>query len=212
MKEVKIFTIALLMTLISSGAFSQNSFDLSKITVGGKLGMNISRIFGSDTPSDCKMKPGFVIGAIGNYQFTDKIHFQVEMNYEQKGFKGKNSYYGDYKCRLNYLTMPILVKYFFYGDNIKFFGAAGPYLGVLLSAKNIYDDDSNSFTSDCKTIDFGFVFGAGAIIPIPLPKMSLLADIRYSLGLINVYNYPGSSTSAKNGAIGINVGIIYSLF
>jgi hypothetical protein len=75
-------------------------------------------------------------------------------NYFPPGYTPPAYFYAtfDSKARLNYLELPILVKYKVpLGKKWKFLIDAGPYVGYLLVAKNITKDSSNVYYDEAET-------------------------------------------------------------
>lgn len=114
---------------------------------------------------------------------------------------------------MNYIQVPILVKYGF-GDmeKLNFFVEAGPYLGMGIGkakAETCVDGgdcetEETEYGSDeeqIKNPDFGAQFGAGVNI-----NKNISVDVRYVLGLSNLVNNATDDESWKNNAINIGVG------
>lgn len=226
---MKILSLKALLMLALAVCFT--TVASAQISVGGKLGMNLASVSGSDKADDTKMVMCMAIGAIGNYTLTEMFSVQAELNYEGKGVgmkdfsesgNGWTSEQKNSKVKLGYLTIPILAKATF-GNGTKFFVNAGPYFGFLMSAKSKGDytytstidpsmNQSDSYDEDVKKyykgFDFGVLIGGGAIFPIN-DDMDAIADLRYNMGLSKL----GDEGDAKvfNSVIGINIGVIYKL-
>ena len=107
-------------------------------------------------------------------------------------------------ANLNYLSVPILVKYAIQSSG--FSVSAGPQIGLLLSAK--YGD--TDIKSNLKGTDFSGVIGVEYALP-----MGIIFSARYQIGFANVgkssttsgsgYSY-NVSDNIKNNALSITVG------
>jgi hypothetical protein len=109
---------------------------------------------------------------------------------------------GDLVNRLNYLTVPVMVRVNF----AKIFNVhAGPQFGFLLSAKSEFDGEEVDIKDQLKGTDLGLGIGAGVDLP-----MGLTAGIRYSLGLSDINDSPDDNSSVNNNVLQLSVG--YRLF
>ncbi|HNV51349.1 MAG TPA: porin family protein, partial [Tenuifilaceae bacterium] len=114
-----------------------------------------------------------------------------ELMFSQAGCKFDAD--GDPKLKLNYIVLPIIVKYSFGAINLQ----AGPQLGFLLSA----EDDGDDIKEFLKPIDLGLNIGAGYQI-----MENLGVEARYNLGLSNIVD-EGDGELKTNG---IQVLVSYS--
>lgn len=205
--------------LCSAFAFSQ------EVKFGAKVGLNLSNIRG-DYPTgidEHNSKIGFHIGGFAEYEINDKFTLQPELlfstqgnTYGYKDYYGGGSYYegADYNLKLNYLNLPIVLKY-----NIieKLSIDFGLQIGYLMSAKTkidvtedstapsqnysveidnikggIYDFDGTTVqvNGSVNRLDFGLILGASY-------------DITEKIFLQGRYNF-GLSKVDKNSTNGIN--------
>lgn len=221
--------------LCSAFAFSQ------EIKFGAKVGLNVSNLRGN-YPSEIdenKSKMGFHIGGFAEYPINEKFTLQPELlfstqgnTYGYKDYYGGGSYYegADYNVKLNYLNLPIIVKYKIIEKlSIDF----GPQIGFLMSAKTKIDvtEDSSDPTENYSveidllndgTYDFGgttiqvkgranrldFSLNLGASYDI---TEKIFIQGRYNLGLstIDKNSTNGESTNSwnlKNGVFQISAG------
>ena len=123
---------------------------------------------------------------------------------------------GEAKLKLSYIDIPAIVTYTFAtgAGQIEPYVMAGPYFGILLSAKESITTNAGSGDVDIKSTtsstDFGATFGAGAKIPVGMNRV--FVEARYSLGFSNANNDPTSSgTTIKNKGIQIFAGITFPL-
>ncbi|MBG7631750.1 MAG: PorT family protein, partial [Bacteroidetes bacterium] len=160
MKKIMLTALVAVITMVSTNA--QN--------FGAKAGVNFASITGDET-EDLDGRTSFFIGAVVEFEISDKFSFQPELLYSGQGAKSSySSESGDVSeesvVKLDYLNIPLMAKYYVSeGFSIE----AGPQVGFLLSAKNEYeytfDGDTESETEDIKeevsSIDFGLNFGVG---------------------------------------------------
>jgi hypothetical protein len=124
------------------------------------------------------------------------IGIQPELLYNSVGSK-----FDDDVTKINYLTLPVMVRVNF----AKVFNIhAGPQFGFLLSAKNEFDGDTEDIKDQLKGLDLGLGIGAGLDLP-----MGVTASVRYCLGLSDINDTEGDFT-AKNNVLQLSVG--YKLF
>ncbi len=164
---IKKITLFVAVALIAISASAQLEF-------GVKGGVNLANL-GGDV-NDTKMKIGFMVGGFANYAVNDQLSVQPELMFSQAGCKYDAG--GDtYKIDLNYIVLPVMVKYSFGAINLQ----AGPQFGYLLSAK----DDGTDIKDGMKSIDLGLNIGAG----YQMDKIGI--EARYNLGLSNINDGTG---------------------
>ncbi len=169
-----------LMVLVAVPALSANA--QMPIKFGIKGGLDMANLTGDDV-EDTDMKLGFGGGLFAQFSFENMpIVIQPEVMYVMKG--AKDSEDGDYKIKLDYIEIPVLVKY-----NIPMEGNmtpcifAGPAFGINMSAKVDDGDDSYDIYNK-KSMDIGLAFGAG--LDMAMGQGKLTFDVRYTLGLTKV--------------------------
>ena len=151
---------------------------------GIKGGLNLSSVtisngFNGYTYS---ILPNFNAGAYFKFPLPVRdLYIQPEISYSGQGYKGNDGVTGTYSEHINYLNIPVLVKY---AHRTGLFVETGPQLGFKLSAKDVEAGISNDASSAYNSADFSWVFGIG--FKIPLSPVSV--DIRYNTGLLNVAN------------------------
>ena len=129
MKKV-ILSLALLAG-ITGAAHAQSGV----LKYGVKGGFSLSSYTGNDAGYSAGYKPGFTAGVLVNYGLNDNLSLQLEGLYSQKGcFIDKGDYvvgttpYLNYQYRstLQYVDVPLLVKYNIGEDGKGFFVEVGP--------------------------------------------------------------------------------------
>jgi len=168
---------------------------------GVKAGGSFFKNDWSDNDGSEKTLTRATIGAFALANITPMIGIQAEINYlttgiwwDDDGLKVTEAY--------GYLHIPVLVRARLMREGtfvpVVF---AGPAVGILLSAKWDGDDEKDSF----KSTDFGADLGVGA--EIALSGMKFLIDLRYYLGLTDVYK--STEFSMKNRGFMLTAGLIF---
>lgn len=173
---------------------------------GLRLGLSMATIHTDDALLDGgSMQSGLNVGGIVGFQLSPAapVYLESGLLYTEKGGKG-NVEGKKFTFDLNYLQMPIIVKYSYELDDDltvqPFFGGYLAY-GIGGKVKNFADRQArSSFSSDYfKRFDGGLRFGCG------LQYQVLYAELSYDLGLANISrDYFGST---HNGCLSINVGV-----
>src|SRR6218665_957371 len=168
-----------------------------------KAGANFSTFTGKSY-ADVSMKTGFHAGGFAEIKASEKLFIQLELLYSEQGAKidmahelSDDVIYVDYdeKWNVNYLTVPVMVKYYVYrGLHME----AGPQIGILLSAKEKYDTNftspdfpgesikrsgSEDISELFKSINVALNAGVGYDF-----KSHIFANVRYSYGLSDIYD------------------------
>ncbi|MBL7845620.1 MAG: PorT family protein [Cyclobacteriaceae bacterium] len=175
---------------------------------------------------------GFTVGVGYDLFINDRFSLQPEINFIQKGQKREDIAYPDnyeYKMkseyRYNYLEVPVLVKVKF-GGVTKFYLSAGPSIALGLGgnykftstfgglpldedvkSKIKFSDKPDDYDGDDiyvdNRLDAGVQVGAGALL---FGKVTV--DIRYGLGLTDIYK----EYDSKNKVLQFSVGVPLNLF
>ena len=114
--------------------------------------------------------------------------------------------------KLNYVDINVLGKLTIPMEgNIKPCIFAGPYLGINISADYECGDEEAEI-DNIKTMDFGMVVGGGVDFVME-NGMSIIVDVRYSLGMMNAFDLPDDAPddaeepAVKNNAIIFMAGV-----
>jgi TolB-like protein len=187
--------------------------------IGVKAGGNLANVSGEDwfiwadyweymdaSPSSVF---GLNAGAYCTLNFSRNIGIQLEALFAQKGYdyyfydllswyiELPDLGYATTSMSLDYLEIPVLLKFSF-GGSTSFYGILGGYYALLLggTVENSYDDSLSQVLFDAayynpwdiydllSSSDFGLVFGAG--MDIRFGSLLLNLEARYSMGLSNV--------------------------
>ncbi|NNK70909.1 MAG: PorT family protein [Flavobacteriaceae bacterium] len=170
----KSILILLSVSLIFMGCANQRTM------VGAKFGVNLADI-GGDKADSFDGKTDFHGGLVGNFGICDNWTIEPGLIYSRQGSDYSDSEYsGSYD--LDYLNIPVIAQYEV-ADNFTL--EAGPQFGILLSAKDEFSIEGESFEEDVKdntkSMDFGLNLGAGYMIT---DNIKLSAS--YNLGLVNL--------------------------
>jgi hypothetical protein len=151
------------------------------------LGLNYSGIGGESDSYSGGLFGGFF--GIGTDFFCINAHFSVggELAFSQQGSKYESSDYvpggetinSKASVRLNYLVLPVTAKY---KTDKGFMGEAGVQPGLLLSAKDKHDGESEDLKDYYNGFDMGVVLGAG----YRAPKSKIGVSLRFVQGLTNI--------------------------
>jgi hypothetical protein len=179
--------LALVLTVFTASIFGVNA----QIQFGVKAGANFANLTGGDG----KTLVNFNAGALVKIPLADALSFQPEVVYSAQGAKATISG-TDYKQTLNYINVPILVKYTL---PVGVFFETGPQIGLLISAKASAGGDSESNKDAFKSSDFAWAIGAG----YQIPDVNFGVDVRYNLGISKV----ADGSDSKNTVF--QVGVFY---
>ncbi len=183
----KIFTFLVALSTVSYFASAQ-------VDPGIKAGMNIYTLAGDGI--DVHSKVGLHIGGLAHIHLSDAFALQPEVVYSMQGAKSRNDG-DDNRLHLNYLNIPVLVQYMF-GDGFRV--QAGPQFGILLSAKQKFDDTSVDVKEGVNSIDFSIPVGLSYKRP-----SGFGVDLRYAFGLSNV----SEDDDEKITNSGLQLGVFY---
>jgi len=217
MKKINLTLIIAIITIVNVNA---------QTTFGVKAGVNFSSLTLSDSYyEDFKARTSMHFGAVAEIQISDKFSFQPELLYSSQGAKNEyledeDGYSEKFVYKLNYLTVPLMAKYYVAeGFSLE----AGPQIAFLLSAKDDYtwqddvweegDSGSDDIKEYFKNVDFGLNFGVGYKL-----DSGLNFGARYYLGLSNIedeedYDDEGADYDSdywiKNNVFQISVGYTF---
>jgi hypothetical protein len=191
-----LFTVGICLVVLSptrgytQGESSSGSNFWGGVTLGGGFFKFVGDGIDSSQSSGAG-KPGIVAGGHLKYDFHQRMALHAELLFLTKG-----SYYlisGERRAFYSsgYLDLPLLARVSLPAvkDTIVPFLAAGPWVGVLLSAsgEDLQQGEPIDLDGVYNTIDFGVIFGAGAAVHIS-PHNRLGLEFRYDMGLRAVVN------------------------
>lgn len=163
----------------------------AQIQFGVKAGANISTFTGDDADGS-KTMANFNGGVYAKIPFSTVLSFSPEIVYSGEGAKADADGYSASQ-HLNYLNVPLLVKY---THSSGFNVYTGPQIGFLLGAtakvQNISAGDKQNFES----VEFAWDFGIG----YDIPKTPVGIDFRYDLGISNIENTSNNDNSGSGSS------------
>lgn len=171
MKKISLITLLLLVCIIGR----PQSFK------GGLLAGLITSQVDGDTYSGYN-RAGINAGGYVRLNLSKNFDWQMEMKFAQKGSHKKANFdigdYTDYRLRLNYLEIPLIIKYK-YKPKINF--DAGLGVGYLASSK--WKDDYGVLDGGAPFNKYEFSYHIGGNYQV-LPRIAF--NIRYSYSLFPI--------------------------
>ncbi len=164
---------------------------------GAKAGLNLSTL----QPELTDSRTSFHLGGVAEISFKDVFSVQPELLYSAYGAKDQDDNDGDEVYKLDYITLPIMAKYYVI-DALSI--EAGPQLGFLLSAKVEDNGQTEDLKDDTKSTDFGFALGAGYKM-----ENGLHFGLRYYFGS-NVNDIGEDPDEYKNRVFQVSVGYFFN--
>ena len=188
--------------------FSFASVNAQNVRFGAKAGVNLAAINGDET-DDFDMRTSFHVGAVVEIPISDKFSVQPELLYSSQGAESELSEYeitGKLKFKLDYLNIPIMMKYYVIeGLSLE----AGPQIGILLDANAEIEVGDESEEQDMKDEMKGIDFGLNAGVGYQLEN-GLNFSARYNFGLANINDTEEADDfKLHNGVIQFSVGFFF---
>ena len=188
-KVILIISIATAVCVWSAG-------HAQKIHIGAKAGLNMSTI--QPDLTDPATRTSFHLGGVIEIPITNDFSIQPELLYSSQGVKDKSD--DDEVIRLNYLSLPVLAKYYVWEAlSIE----AGPQFGILLSAKREDDGETVDLKDRSKATDIGFSLGLGYKL-----ESGLNFGARYYFGS-DINDIDEDPSKIKNRVFQISVGYFF---
>lgn len=195
--------LALACAIMAIGAQAQVSY-------GVKAGFDLTNFWGENVKHG--MKPSYQAGLFLEYKFNDKFAIAPEAVFASQGGKfkavdgelatwldklGEGSLNKDITYNVNYINIPVMLKYYVTPDfSIDF----GPQLGINVYSKySIKDvDDAVDIKDGTESVDFGL--GLGGTYNL---TSNAFLQARYTMGLTKTFK---DLDDCKNGNIQISLG------
>ena len=217
----------LVASMVAFAAFAAPaaSQSTSRTTFGILLGGNAAKITDLDLSGgvdeisgDAKNKYGFQIGAFLNRKFNDRLSFQPELQYIQKGtgidISGAGEV-GDFTLKLSYVELPVLLRADFgKPEGWRPFITLGPTFAFRTSCGAEISAGGASVEVDCDEFDEGedtfestdIGMSAGLGLAGATAKHPVFLQLRYGLGFTSIAKDAGDR-SPKNSVISLVIGI-----
>jgi len=179
----KILTILTVAGFIATSINAQKSVT-SGLEYGVKAGVNFCTFKESGGGYSASTSgTGFLGGGYVAIPVSDAIKIQPELLYDNQSSTASGN-----TTNLNYLSVPVLVKYAIQSSG--FSVSAGPQIGLLLSAKEKVDGNSLDIKDGFNGTNFSLTLGVEYALPI-----GINFSARYVSGLSNIYkNAPDGYT------------------
>lgn len=170
--------------------------------VGLRLGLGVATVNADDPYLDGgSPKAGFNVGVVTGLQLAPAtpLYLETGLSYIEKGGKS-----GLYTYNMNYLEVPLLIKY---QHNIDYDTSIQPFVGVYgsLGVSGKMKDQSRRLIYDAFADDAFKRFDGGLRIGCGLQFDYLYAELGYDVGLANVSH--DDFSTAHTGCFFANVGI-----
>ncbi len=194
--------------LVLAFSFS-NVMKAQQLSFGPKLGITSTTGAGDDVPSQTESITNIVGGVFFKVGSDGIFSFQPEILYHPKGGVYEDDNFR-YELNIDYLEIPLLFKVQIpVGETVYPFVYAGPY-----GAFELGNEETGEFfifqgtgTADISDFDAGAVLGAG--LDFQVSNMYLGLDLRYGIGMVNIYDAedPDDQPDIKNRAFSVMVGL-----
>lgn len=158
-------------------------------SVGGKVGVDWSKMTYPIDGMDTHFKAGATLGAVANYQLNDWLDLQGELLYSQHNYKDDlvvdlegGSLSEMLKVKAHYIDVPLLVKFYPLKHDSGFNLEAGLQPGIFLAQSAKVDNvDEEISAGDRNPVNCALLVGASFHAP-----KNWFIDLRYTFGLTNV--------------------------
>ena len=205
-----------------------------KLHWGTQIGVNLAQAsYESEffDHVDNKYSPGFIGGGTLVMSFPGQQMFSIESGlfFQMKGGKTEIKMLGtdtegnltgvfrdERRWKLNYLTVPLLVRASLYTGGLQPYVKAGPEFGILVSSKYERHSEtpgqSPSPTTEIdmkdwsNSTDLALLFGAG--LQFETGSAAFFAELSYSHSLTDVWETRNvSNETLKNRVVGLSAGV-----
>ncbi len=127
---------------------------------------------------------------------------QPELHWSQKGSVIQDINSNEITSTLNYLELPVLLRWNF-GSTIKLFALGGVSAGYLLGGKLEGDNVEDDIKEVYNDLDFSGILGLGiGLGPIEV-------DIRYQAGISDISQSNGNFGKITNSSFGAGVSLMF---
>jgi hypothetical protein len=147
----------------------------------------------------------------GNYSFSETNSIGAGLIFEQKGAADRVF---DINTNLNYITLPVYMKFSTRGQISRSFFTAGAYASRMISARRKGTEYTGgeirrvneTVTENFKSFDYGLALSAGLMIRL-YDNVDFLVQVRGMAGLMNIDKDSGNSF--RNYHFNAGIGYIY---
>ena len=220
MKKLTLILASIVVfSLCTANLFASESGDIKKSYYGVLCGFNFDRFIGENSSAaefwfggEKKSRMGLAVGAFAHLGIGNIFAIEPQALYSQKGSKYSGAFPGwgdEMTFKVDYLEVPVIVRVYIPPIpvvKVNVFG--GGFFGYNMVAKYRYEeigyeedgDIDDIFVVSTEDIDYGLVFGAGAVYPIS--NVFARLDLKYTLGLAKIWDYPPDD-DVRNGVFSI---------
>jgi len=183
---------------------------------GVQFSGNLAELHGSGVPRNADPKPGLTAGVFANIPFNKFFSLETELLYANKGTRFDQGP-SDYSIKIDYMELPFLAQVGFgKKEKLRFYGNAGPYFGLLLSArregsiagrinpftqKRTVEQVNEDIQRDLSRWDFGLAGSMGVHFPFYNGRMKIALRYSQSLPQIQASDDAEMLLNQQNGPI-----------
>ncbi|MFC5045660.1 porin family protein [Aquimarina hainanensis] len=194
-----ILPLCVFFLLIANRGQSQEEDEVLYARAGFKTGVNYSNLTGDISNPEGRVR--MHLGAVIEFPIVNRFFAQLELFYSAQGAIVDIATVEN-KISLNYLSLPIISKYYV-TENISL--ETGPQFSLLSTAKNSATEDAdNDFFDQVNSFDFSWGIGASYRL-----ESGLFFQGRYVLGLTNINKESVTPSNDKNSVIQLSVGYLF---
>lgn len=234
----RFLSLFFLAALAASGASAQSK--TGTFSIIPRLGVSITKVrhdsgikygmLSDDKVGDTKYRTGATAGVDFQYQFAPKAAASLGIFYAREGSKyedtslddadaGTYEMYEDWRLNLDYINVPIMVRYYLAKG---FSVAAGVQGGFLVSKKmkgkirNVTVSENQSYQYDSETTEFDtdvdglHTFEVAIPVGLSYEYENVILDARYIFGVTNL-NKGDLSSDPKNSGFYVTAGYKFDL-
>ncbi len=167
---------------------------------GFKVGANYANVTGDLDNTDARIR--MHLGAVIEFPVSQRFYIQTEVLYSAQGYTIEENGVEN-KISLNYLTLPIITKYYF---TPRFSLETGPRLATLASTSRSVGDENteDEFFNTFNDFDFGWNFGVGY-----KAESGLFFQLHYTLGLSEIIDTDVIDVSTNTALMQLSVGYLF---
>lgn len=200
MKKFLVSALACAALVSASDAFAQRFY------LGVKAGLALENL-DIDENDNTSMKTGFMGGGLMGYDVSDQFGFRLEALYVNKGAEIEDPS-GAFNINLDFIEVPLLFVMHMTPDAAAVLDLfAGPTLAFNINA----EQDDIDISDQTESFELGAAIGLG--IEYKLTSMSILGDVRYSLGATDLASVddPTQDFEAKSRGFGVMAGLLFPI-
>jgi Outer membrane protein beta-barrel domain len=206
----------------------------AQVSVGVKVGANfadtrVNGLIENLTPEQTTFT-GFTAGVVAELPVLGNLTFRPELNFIQKGFTTAQSFDVELlgidmpigakaRTRINYIELPLLLKYNIGNETAKAYVIAGPNISYAANAElrpvatllvdfNLPSVNIDMSNDIYQRWELSGTLGAGGEVKAGNGK--IFADARYNLGFTNMLNNPIVDLRIKNQGVNLSAGYAYT--